>query len=212
MAETKRNFWTTVPGVISGVAAIVTGLGVLIPIMLGVGSKHPAGTNTASQNNATNTAGPSASPSVTSTVGGTDTSTPSPADSLGAAGTDTASPSSGAGTALPLTAGPTAANFGSVRAGLSSSDTSITVTNPGGTPVTIDHVSLTGTGATQFAISSTTCGDGATIAPKGSCQVSARFTPTSGLAGSPSAKLRVDYHPPVSSFLTIDLSGTASIL
>ncbi len=36
----KKAFWTTVPGIISGVAAIITGLAVLIPIVLGVGGKH----------------------------------------------------------------------------------------------------------------------------------------------------------------------------
>jgi hypothetical protein len=102
-------------------------------------------------------------------------------------------------------------SFGSVRAGLSSSDTGITITNPGGAPVTIDHASITGSSATQFTISSTTCGDGATIPPNASCQVSVRFSPTSGLGGPVLAKLRLDYHPPQSSFLTIDLGGTGSL-
>src|SRR5438132_13239664 len=79
MAEGKKSFWMTVPGLISGIAATVTGLGVLIPILLGVGGKH-TNKNTASQNS---------SPGVTSTstaggsTGGTSGpgSTPLPTDS-----------------------------------------------------------------------------------------------------------------------------------
>lgn len=211
MAENKRNFWTTVPGVISGVAAIVTGLGVLIPIMLGVGSKHA--NNSASQNNTPGAASSSVSQTVTSTTGTstTDTTTPSPTDGLGV--TDTASPgaSPSSGPLAAFTASPSTVSFGSVRAGLSSADTSVVITNPGGAPLTIDHVSLTGSNATWFTISSTNCGDGATISPKGSCQVSVRFSPTSAFV-SAAAQLRVDYHPPQSSFVTVDLSGTGSLI
>ena len=208
MAENRKSFWTTVPGVISGVAAIVTGLGVLVPLMLGVGGKH-TDKNATSQNPSSSATSPSVSESVTSTTGAgtTDTSSPSPPDSLGTTGTTT---SPAAGALVPMTASPSTVSFGSVRTGLSSSDASITVTNPGGGPVTIDHVSITGSNATWFAISSTTCGDGATIPPNASCQVGVRFSPTS--LNSASAKLRVDYHPPQSSFLTVDLSGTGALL
>ena len=77
MAAEKRNFWTTVPGIISGVAAIVTGLGVLIPLLLGAASKHPS-KSSASQSppGVTNTTG---SESPTSTAGGT--GSPLPSDS-----------------------------------------------------------------------------------------------------------------------------------
>jgi hypothetical protein len=205
MAENKRNFWTTVPGIISGVAAIVTGLGVLIPLLLGVGSKH-TNKNTASQNATPGVSSSTGSDSPTSTTGGgtADSGSPSPTDSLGS------SPSGGGATgASGITADPSSQSFGSVRANGGTSDQAVTINNPGSAPVTIEHVAITPSNA-AFSITSTTCGDGTTMAPQSSCQIKLRFAPTS--VGSASASLEVHYHPPQSAFTSISLSGTGSLL
>ncbi len=193
MAEKRKSFWTTVPGIISGVAAIVTGLGVLIPLLLGVGGKH-TNKNTASQNS---------SPGVTSTstaggsTGGTSGpgSTPLPTDS---ASGSTSSP-------LGITADPSSVNVTGKAA-----DATVTISNPGGTDVTIDKVEITGANASAFSITSTTCGNGSTASPNQSCQVVVHYTPPA--LGSASAALVVHYEPPQSSFLTIQLKGSGGLL
>jgi hypothetical protein len=205
MPEGKRNFWTTVPGVISGVAAIVTGLGVLIPLLLGVGSKHTNKT-TASQSPTPGVSSSTGSDSPTSTTGGgtAGTGSPSPTDSLGS------SPSGGGATgATGITADPPSQSFGSVRANGGTSDQAVTINNPNSVPVTIEHVAITPSNA-AFSITSTTCGDGATVAPQSSCQIKLHFAPTS--VGSASASLEVHYHPPQSAFTSITLSGAGSLL
>jgi hypothetical protein len=196
-AENKRNFWTTVPGIISGVAAIVTGLGVLIPLLLGAAAKHP-NKNSASQSpppGVTSTAG---SESPTSTAGGT--GSPLPSDSSSPFPTSSSSDSSSnPGGAGGLTANPSSMNY------KSTSDMTVTIANPGSAPVTIDSVVITGANASAYTISSTTCGDGSSVDPKGSCQATVHFTAPA--LGSASAALEVHYHPPQSSFTTIPLKG-----
>ena len=193
MADGKKNFWTTVPGIISGIAATITGLAVLIPLLLGVGGKH-TNKNAASQNS---------SPGVTSTstaggsTGGTSGpgSTPPPTDS---ASGSTSSP-------LGVTADPSSVNVTGKAA-----DATVTISNPGSTDVTIDKVEINGSNAAAFSVTSTTCGDGSTLSPKQSCQVALHFTPP-GL-GSASGALVVHYEPPQSSFVTIPLKGSGGLL
>jgi hypothetical protein len=206
MPEGKRNFWTTVPGVISGVAAIVTGLGVLIPLLLGVGSKH-TNTNTASRSPSPSVTSSTGTEGTTSTTGGgtTDTTSPSPTDSLGSSPTG-----SGATGATGITADPPSLSFGSVRINGGTSDQAVTINNPNSVPVTIEHVAITPSNAAAFTITSTTCGDGSTVAPQSSCQIKLHFAPTA--LGSASASLEVHYHPPQSAFTSISLSGTGSLV
>jgi len=192
MADKKRSFWTTVPGIISGIAAIVTGLGVLIPVLLGVGGKH-TNKNTGSQS----------SPGVTSTstAGGSTSDTTSPTD--GSTGTDN---TSGPGSSpLGITADPSSVNLSGKAA-----DATVTISNPGATDVTIDKVEITGANASAFSISSTTCGNGSTVSPRQSCQVIVHYTPSA--LGSASGALVVHYEPPQSSFLTIQLKGGVGLL
>jgi hypothetical protein len=208
MPEGKRNFWTTVPGVISGVAAIVTGLGVLIPLLLGVGSKHTNKT-TASQSPPPSVTSSTGTEGTTSTTGGgtTGTGSPSPTDSLGSS--PSASASAGATGATGISADPPSLSFGTVRVNGGTSDQAVTINNPGSVPVTIDHVAVTPSNP-AFTISSTTCGDGSTVAPQSSCQIKLHFAPTA--LGSASASLEVHYHPPQSAFTSISLSGTGSLV
>src|SRR5215467_10786687 len=164
MAE-KKSFWQTVPGIVSGVAAIVTGLGVLIPIALKTaqhahktsGSQNPSAavTGTAGTEGSTSTAGSSsASPGA---PGG---SNPLPTDSSSGAGSNPGG--GGAG----ISADPPSIGFGSIQQGKTTPDKTVTITNPGSAPVTIDKVEIKGSDASAFAITSTTCGEGATVAPQ----------------------------------------------
>lgn len=215
MADDRKPFWTSLPGIISGIAATVTGLAVLIPLLLGAGSKHTPQSNTAAQSpspspSATATASPSVSDTSTAGAGATDTTSPSP--------TDTSSPPTGAspgaflspGGTAQLTVTPSSLGFGTIQQGRSTPDQSVTISDPGTAPVTIDSVELTGADAGAFTITSSTCGGGATVSPGSTCQMSVRFTPN-GLRAE-SASLVVHYHPPASSFTTIALTGTGSLL
>ena len=211
MADDKRNFWMTVPGVISGVAAIVTGLGVLIPLLLGAAGKHP-NKNSASQSPTPGVTSTIGSESPTSTAGGTTgTGGPSPTDSLGSSpsGGTSSSPTAGATGANGVSADPPSLSFGTVRANGGTSDQAVTINNPGSVAVTIDHVAITPSNA-AFSITSTTCGEGSSVAPQSSCQIKLRFAPTA--LGGTSASLEIHYHPPQSAFTTISLSGTGSLI
>ena len=79
----KKSFWSTMPGLITGVAAIVTGLAALIPIILGLSSKSPNKHNGSGAPAATQSA--SATPS--GGFGSGDTGTPNPGDTSGAGST-----------------------------------------------------------------------------------------------------------------------------
>ena len=141
MAAEKRNFWTTVQGIISGVAAIVTGLGVLIPLLLGVGSKH-TNKNTQSPPGVTS---PTGTESPTSTAGGgtTGNASPLPTDSSSPFSTDSPSDSSSSsGGPLAIAADPSSVNFGSIQQGKPTPDKTVSINNPGSAPVTIDKVEM----------------------------------------------------------------------
>ncbi|MFO0713891.1 MAG: choice-of-anchor D domain-containing protein [Sandaracinus sp.] len=96
---------------------------------------------------------------------------------------------------------PTAADFGSVATGASSSNVSFTVRNTGGAPTTIPTVSLTGVQSTQWSIVSNGCT--ASIPGGGTCDVVLRFSPTS--TGGKTAVLNVTATTGGSD--TSDLSG-----
>lgn len=192
MADGRKSFWTTVPGIISGIAAIVTGLGVLIPLLLGVGGKHAH--NSASQ-------GPS--PSVTSSTSTTPTAGGGTGDTANPQTTDSSSGSNAS--PLGITADPSSVNVSG-----KASDATVTITNPGATDVTIDKVEINGSNASAFSVSSTTCGNGSTLSPKQSCQVVVHYTPPA--LGSATAALVVHYEPPQSSFTTIPLKGSGGLL
>jgi len=197
MADNKKPFWTTLPGIISGIAATITGLAVLIPLLLGVGGKH-TNKNTASQNS---------SPGVTSTVGTGATTTPSAGGGTGDTGSPSPTDSSSGSSASPLgiTADPSSVNLAG-----KATDATVTISNPGSTDVTIDQVEITGANASAFSITSTTCGNGSMVSPNKSCQVVVHSTPPA--LGSAPASLLVHYEPPQSSFVTIPLKGSGGLL
>jgi Cep192 domain 4 len=207
MAEGRKAFWTTLPGVISGIAAIVTGLGVLIPLLVHGLSNH-TDKNAASQRSSPSATSSMGSDNPTSTAGGA-AGTGSPIPSEGSSPFPTggsSSPGSGPGGALGIAADPSSVNFG---AGKGTPDPTVTINNPGSASVTIEKVEISGTNASAFTITSTTCGDGSTVPAQQSCQVTLHFNPPA--LGAASAALKVYYHPPQSSFTTIQLSGTGLI-
>ena len=109
---------------------------------------------------------PSPTPTPTPTPAPTPTPTPKPTP------TPTPTPTPG-----PLTVSPTSMSFGGVRVNHSSTASSVRLSNPGSTTVTISSVKLTA--GTDFAIASSTCKAGKTLAKGASCTVGVKFTPHS---------------------------------
>jgi F5/8 type C domain/Pectate lyase superfamily protein/Abnormal spindle-like microcephaly-assoc'd, ASPM-SPD-2-Hydin len=97
-----------------------------------------------------------------------------------------------------LTASPSSLSFGDLASGSTSAAQTVTVSNPGGSAVSVSSVSLTG----PFS-QTNTCGS--SIAANGSCTVSVKFAPTAG--GSATGTLSVATSAPGSP-LTVALSGT----
>jgi hypothetical protein len=99
-----------------------------------------------------------------------------------------------------LTLAPSSQNFPSTVQNTSSNDIGFTVTNTGGVVSGIPSVSLSGTDASQFAISSNGCTAG--LQPGNACTIQVHFAPTS--AGAKMASLNATAVPggTVSSTLT----------
>jgi hypothetical protein len=82
---------------------------------------------------------------------------------------------SGTGTAASLT--PKSLSFAAQRVGTTSAPKTITLTNAsGGTAISITSIGITGTNASDFTQTGTTCGT--SLAPKQSCTVTVTFTPS----------------------------------
>lgn len=197
MAE-KRSFWSTMPGMVTAIASIVTGMAVLIPLMLGIShNKKPSDTNSSTAiGGVTSTASPSVTPTSTDAVTGTAAPDATPGESL--------SPGAGA-----LVANPAHLDFGRVSVSSAPGDKDVTLRNTGSSPLTVDDVALSGPNANVFAISSTSCGSGSAIPAGGSCQVGLRYAPT---LGSQTAALVVKYHPPQGASAIINLTASAALL
>jgi hypothetical protein len=204
-----KSFWNTLPGIIAGVAAIVSGLGVLIPVLVHLShsaAHHPTGARAA----ATSTPSPGGS-SIPEGAGSSPGST-------GGAGspTDTGVPASpgymdpGTGSTGGLTATPSTLDFGQAALGSSSSIATTTVTNAGSGSATIAGIELKGPQAGQFSIASSTCGSGAVLAPGGSCQVGVRFNASA--VGSAAASLVITLERTQSSIVMIPINGTVGLL
>lgn len=217
MAE-KKSFWSTLPGLVTGIAAIVTGMVALVPVVLSASHSHHTGSVTAANSaspmtspgagGVTTTATASAaqaSPDTSGSPGATPSGQASPGSSPGAgpsAGPG-ASPSAGP---VALTSNPDHLDFGSVAVGQSSSET-ITLANPGPGPATLDSIDPTGSG--DFTVASTTCGKGVALASQGTCQVIVRFAPPS--LGPATGALSVTFHPALSGPLTVALTGSGGL-
>ncbi len=90
----------------------------------------------------------------------------------------------GIGYGTPLTQFvPASLSFGSQNLGATSGPMSVTLSNPGTDVLAIASVALSGVDAGEFAIANNTCP--ASLAPNGSCTISATFTPaTAGARGA----------------------------
>ncbi|HWD09476.1 MAG TPA: choice-of-anchor D domain-containing protein [Actinomycetota bacterium] len=211
MAE-KRSFWSSVPGLVTGLAAIITGLVALISVFTRFNGSHNTSNNGApSPPAATSSPTPTATGvTTTSTPTMTDTASPSPGASPGASPGVTTSPAS-PGAPATLTASPSSGlDFGSVGIGQTSPVRTVTITNAGGSPAVIQSVNPDGTNSSWFSIATSTCGNGAALQPQQTCQVGIQVKPSS--VGSGTATLDVTYQGDNAQPLSVPLSVTGSIL
>ena len=96
-------------------------------------------------------------------------------------------------------------DFGDQATGTTSAPRSVTLTNSGNAPLTIDGVGINGTAANQFAVGTNTCTVGANIAAGSSCVTQTVFRPTS--TGAKSATLFISAD---GSAQNIALTGTGT--
>lgn len=97
-------------------------------------------------------------------------------------------PITATGTVPEVLVDPTAVNFADQVIGSTSAVKKVTVSNTGGADLETLDVSLSGTDATSFAITSETCTAGK-VAAAGTCEVNLTFTPST--AGTKSADLKI---------------------
>jgi len=80
---------------------------------------------------------------------------------------------------LSLSVSPSSASFGAVNVGTTSSSTYISVYNNGTSAVTYTSATITGADAADFAVTNqTSCTNGGTLSPAGTCYVYVTFTPS----------------------------------
>jgi centrosomal CEP192-like protein len=185
--EKKKSFWSGASGTVAAVAAMVTALAGVVPLVMSVRNhdEKPAGA-----------AGPTPTASVTPTE-----ATPSPGEGEAPGGP-------GAAVAPPVIASPGSLDFGKVPPNLGSSTQAVQLVNTGQDPVTVEQLRIVGPAAAAFTISEGTCQEGTELAPDATCDVKVRFAPSG--AGSQQATLVVQRTP--GEPLQVPLSGTASLL
>ena len=99
----------------------------------------------------------------------------------------------------------------STAVGGTSTATTFTATNSGGSTATINTRSLTGTNNTDYFISGGTCSTSATVAAGSTCTILVQFTPTA--SGTRTATLNLNYNNGATSSVnatTVALTGTAT--
>lgn len=151
----KKNFWQTVPGVITGLATILTASLGLIPILTG-GDDNPQ-------------------PQSTQSASPTPTISSSPTSSSSSNG----SGNSNSGNVAPkVVVAPKSLNFGKIGSGKTSSQT-VTVANSGNEYLVVDGASIDGRNDV-FSVEAEEClGEETGIAPDDECEVTVSFNPTS---------------------------------
>ena len=111
-----------------------------------------------------------------------------------------------AGTTAAISFNPRSVAFTPLHVGRTSKLWTVNVSNAGGTlPLDVQSVTLTGTGASQFAILDNRCT--ANVAPGASCQVDLAFSPT-GAGNFTAGMLVVDNAPGGRHTLTLTGTGT----
>lgn len=129
-------------------------------------------------------AGASCNISVTFKPAGINTRTATLSINDSAAGSPQTVTLTGTGTVMQIK--PASVNFGSVAVGSSSSPQTVTVTNVGSSAVTISGILKTGTDASEFQLTGTTCGS--SLGGGASCTVRLIFKPTA--TGTQTANLQ----------------------
>ena len=112
---------------------------------------------------------------------------------------------SGTGTAASAGVSPSSLSFAATVVGSTSSPQTVTLSNGGTAAISISSISISGTDASDFAISAKTCG--ASLAGSGSCTVSITFAPSA--PGSRIATLAFT-DSAGNSPQTVSLSGTGN--
>ena len=164
----RGSFWSTIPGVVTGAAGVLTAIvGLLtVSVQLGwLGGDGSGGGTTTSTSAAPGSSG--------STVRGA-TTVPGSSGTGSPGGTGSAS--SGAG---ELTVDPASVDFSLIG----SRQTTITVRNTGDTPLTVKAPTVGGSGAVHFVAGDVSC-TRETLQPGRSCEVQVAFAPKSGGAVS----------------------------
>jgi hypothetical protein len=115
-------------------------------------------------------------------------------------------PLAGIGIEGALTATPGAIDFGNVPVGTGSAPIAVTVENTGSAPVAIGNLGISGTHASDFAISADTCSM-AVLGPAETCGFSATMSPSA--AGARSAQVEIPSDAP-SSPVIVPLTGTGT--
>ena len=111
---------------------------------------------------------------------------------------------SGTGLSPVASLSPTSVPFGNQRLNTTSNPSTVTLTNSGNANMTITSISLTGTNASNFALTNS-CG--ATLAAGANCTMSVTFTPSA--TGSRTASISIVDNAPGSPH-TVALSGTGT--
>ncbi|MGH2718358.1 MAG: choice-of-anchor D domain-containing protein [Actinomycetota bacterium] len=204
----KKSFWSTVPGLITGIAAIITGLVALISVFAKSGN-HATSSSGGTTSPAAAASSPSPGASVAPTPSVTDTSTLGQGDGGTGGNTGTVGMPTSPGGPAQLTANPASMNFGSVGLGQTSSTRTLTITNAGGSPTTITIAPPNGTNATLFSVTSSTCGNGAVLAPGQPCTVDLQAT-APALGATANANLNISYQGPDSP-LSVPLAATGGL-
>jgi hypothetical protein len=98
---------------------------------------------------------------------------------------------------------PNSLSFGNQARRTTSLSQSVTVSNTGAAPLTINNIRMGGTNPGQFALTSNSCGT--ILAVGSSCTISVAFSPTT--PGSKTALVNVNVAAPATS-QSVSLSGT----
>lgn len=149
----KKNFWQTAPGVITGLATILTAALGLIPIVTG-GDDNPQ-------------------PQPTQSASPTPTSSPT------SGGSSSGSGNANSGNVAPkAVVAPKSLDFGDIGSGKTSNLT-VTVANSGNEYLVVDGASIEGRNDV-FSVQAQEClGEETGIAPDDECEVTVSFNPTS---------------------------------
>lgn len=158
------------------------------------------GTSTStSTTSPTTTTGPTTTTTnpTTTTTNPTTTTTTSPT-------TTTTTPTSGAAIAVS----PTSVDFGVQRIMTTSAARTVTVSSTGTSNLVMSSVSVSGTNASEFRITSNTC-TGVSLAPSATCRISLTFSPSvfAPHGGTRTATLTISSNRPA---VSVPLRGTSS--